>query len=176
MGRQKLLERIDGRSMIERAIDAASAWPTVVVTSDAVAAELAAAGLAERVDIVINNEPERGMNRSLALANAAIDAGEPIAVLLGDLPDCDAVAIERVVDEYDESADVVVPQAGKRFGHPVVFGPAARRALAELGDGDGLNAVRDAETLRRRIVPVSDSGAFEDIDTVDELAARLARG
>jgi CTP:molybdopterin cytidylyltransferase MocA len=176
MGRQKLLERIDGRTMIERAIDAASAWPTYVVTSDAVAAELAAAGLSDRVEIVINNEPARGMNVSLALANAAVPPDEPIAVLLGDLPDCDAVAIALVVDEYDESADVVVPQSGDRFGHPVVFGPKARREIARLGDGDGLNTVRDSDTLRRRIVPIDLPGAFEDIDTVDELAARLARG
>lgn len=175
MGRQKLLERIEGRSLIERAIDAAAGWPTVVVTSDAIAAELAAGGIGERVEIVINNEPERGMNRSLALADAVVVAGEPIAVLLGDLPDCDAIAIGRVVDAYDETADVVVPHSGERFGHPVVFGPRARRAIATLGDGDGLSRIRDAETLRRRVIPVDDAGAFTDIDTEAELAARIAR-
>ena len=147
----------------------------VVVASDAVAAELAASGRAAGLRIVRNNEPERGMNVSLAIADAAIDPAEPIAVLLGDLPDCDAAAIARIVDAYDAESDVVVPHAGKRFGHPVVFGPAARRMIAGLGDGDGLNRVRDAETLRRRIVPVDDRGAFDDIDTEAELAARLAR-
>lgn len=176
MGRPKLLERIDGRSLIERAIDAAAAWPTVVVASAAVDAELRASGLAERVNIVPNREPERGMNRSLALANVAIPAAEPIAVLLGDLPDCDATLIARVIAAYDDSVDVVIPQAGERFGHPVVFGPVARRAIATLGDGDGLNRVRDAEGLRRRIVPVGDARAFDDIDTDAELAARIARG
>jgi CTP:molybdopterin cytidylyltransferase MocA len=116
------------------------------------------------------------MNVSLALADAAIAPGDAIAVLLGDLPDCDAAAIARVVDAYDEHADVVVPQLGQRLGHPVVFGPAARRLIATLGDGDGLNRVRDAASLRRRIVPAVDAGAFEDIDTEAELAARIARG
>jgi CTP:molybdopterin cytidylyltransferase MocA len=176
MGRQKLLERIDGRSLIARAVDAAAGWPTVVVASDAVAAELAVSGAAGRVQIVRNGEPERGMNRSLALADAAIVAGEPIAVLLGDLPDCDAATIARVLGAYDDDVDVVVPQAGERFGHPVVFGPAARRAIATLGDGDGLNRVRDAAGLRRRIVPIDDARAFDDIDTEAELAARIARG
>jgi CTP:molybdopterin cytidylyltransferase MocA len=176
MGRQKLLERIDGRSLIGRAVDAAAGWPTVVVASDAVAAELAASGAAARVQIVRNAEPERGMNRSLALADAAIAPVEPIAVLLGDLPDCDAATIARVLGAYDAGVDVVVPQAGERFGHPVVFGPAARRAIATLGDGDGLNRVRDAPGLRRRIVAVDDARAFDDIDTEAELAARIARG
>jgi molybdenum cofactor cytidylyltransferase len=176
MGRQKLLEHIDGRSLIVRAVEAASGWPTVVVASDAVAAELRASGLAERVRIVSNTEPERGMNRSLALADAAIPADEPIAVLLGDLPDCDAATIARVVAEYGDDVDVVIPQAGERRGHPVVFGPAARRAIATLGEGDGLHRVRDAPGLRRRIVAVDDPRAFDDIDTEAELAARIARG
>ncbi len=176
MGRQKLLARIGGRSLIERALAAASAWPTVLVTSDAVAAELAALGLPAGVRIVRNNEPERGMNVSLALADAAIAPDEAIAVLLGDLPDCDAAAVARVVDSYDGGADVVVPQRGRRLGHPVVFGPVARRLIATLGEGDGLNRIRDAASLRRRIVPVADAGAFEDIDTEAELAARIARG
>jgi CTP:molybdopterin cytidylyltransferase MocA len=176
MGRQKLLAHVGGRSLIGRAVDAAAAWPTVVVASDAVAAELAALGVAGRVHIVHNREPERGMNRSLALADAVIPANEPIAVLLGDLPDCDAATIARVVAAYGDDVDVVIPQAGERFGHPVVFGPAARRAIATLGDGDGLNRVRDAAGLRRRIVTVEDSRGFDDIDTEAELAARIARG
>jgi CTP:molybdopterin cytidylyltransferase MocA len=175
MGRQKLLEQIGGRSLIRRAVDAAAAWPTVVVASDAVAAELQASGVAERVRIVRNAEPERGMNLSLALADAAIDAAEPIAVLLGDLPDCDAATIARVVAAYGDDVDVVIPQAGERRGHPVIFGPIARRAIATLGDGDGLNRVRDAAGLRRRIVAVDDARGFDDIDTEAELAARLAR-
>lgn len=176
MGRQKLLEHIDGRTLIARAVDAAAGWPTVVVASDAVAAELAASGAAERVRVVPNREPERGMNRSLALADAAIAPDEPIAVLLADIPDCDAATVARVLGAYDDDTDVVVAQAGERFGHPVVFGPAARRAIAALGDGDDLRRVRDAAGLRRRFVPVDDALVFDDIDTEAELAARIARG
>jgi molybdenum cofactor cytidylyltransferase len=128
------------------------------------------------VRIVRNDEPERGMNRSLALADAAIPRGEPIAVLLGDLPDCDAATIARVIAAYADDVDVVVPESDGRRGHPVIFGPAARRAIASLGDGDGLHRVRDAAGLRRRSVSVADARAFDDIDTEAELAARIARG
>ena len=172
MGRQKLLLPIDGLPMIVRVIGAAAAWPTVVVTSHEVATILRDAP----VRIIENAAPERGMSHSLALADAAIAPDEPIAVLLGDLPDCDAAAIARVVNAYDDGADVVVPQAAGRCGHPVVFGPAARRAIAGLGEGDGLHRVRDDASLRRRVIAVGDVRAFEDIDTPDELAARIARG
>lgn len=171
MGRQKLLEPIDGRPMILRAIGAAAAWPTVVVASAPVAAMVAA----QPVRIVANDAPERGMNHSLALADAAIDPGEPLAVLLGDLPDSNATTIARVLGAYDDDVDVLIPRAGKRFGHPVVFGPNARRRIPALGDGDGLQRIRDDPSLRRRFVDLDDPGAFDDIDTEDELAARLAR-
>jgi CTP:molybdopterin cytidylyltransferase MocA len=175
MGRPKLLERIGGRSLIARAVAAAGDRAVVVVASRAVAAELAATGAGEGLRIVRNDEPERGMNHSLRLADAAIPAAEPIAVLLGDLPDCDAAAVSRVVDAYDDDVDVVVPQAGGRLGHPVVFGPQARREIAALADGDGLHRLRDAPALRRRIVAVDDARAFDDIDTDAELQARAAR-
>ena len=172
MGRQKLLEPIDGRPLIRRAVDAASRWPTVVVASVPVAAALRDAA----VRIIPNDEPERGMSRSLQLADAAVAPGEPIAVLLGDLPDCDAAAIARVIDAYDPSVDVVVPRVGTRFGHPVVFGPAARRKIADLPAGDTIHRLRNDETLRRRVLDVPDDAAFTDIDTEAELAERRSRG
>jgi nicotine blue oxidoreductase len=112
------------------------------------------------------------MTHSLALADAAIAPGEPIAVLLADLPDCDATAIARVVDAYDATCDVAVPRAGTRFGHPVVFGPAARARIGALPAGDALHRLRDDPALRRRIVDVPDARAFADIDTEADLRAR----
>src|SRR5207237_805280 len=53
LGRQKLLEEIDGRPMIRRAVDAAAPWPTVVVASASIAELLAGTD----VRIVRNDEP-----------------------------------------------------------------------------------------------------------------------
>ena len=126
---------------------------------------------ARAVRVVRNTEPERGMTHSLALANAAIDPLEPIAVLLADLPDCDGAAIARVVAAYDATCDIVVPRAGERLGHPVIFGPAARARIGALPPGDELHRLRDDPTLRRRIVDVPDARAFADIDTEADLRA-----
>ncbi len=142
-----------------------------MVASDAVATE-ATAHAGARVRIVRNAEPERGMTYSLALADATIPPDEPIAVLLADLPDCDAAAIARVIDAYDANSDVIVPRAGERLGHPVVFGPAARTRIAALPEGDALHRLRDDPALRRRILDVPDARAFADIDTEADLRAR----
>ncbi len=166
-----MLEPLDGRPLIAHALDAAAAWPVVVVASTAVAAVVEALPRAD-VRIVHNDAPERGMTHSLALADAAIPRDAPIAVLLADMPDCDASAIARVIAAYDVACDVVVPRAGDRFGHPVVFGPIARERIAALPEGDALHRLRDDPTLRRRIVDVPDARAFADIDTEADLRVR----
>jgi molybdenum cofactor cytidylyltransferase len=170
MGSQKLLLPIDGRPMIAHVIDAAAGWPLVVVAGAGVEPFLAAAA----VRIVRNAAPERGMSHSLALADASIAPSEPVAVLLADLPDITPAAIAAVIGAYDETIDVVVPRSGATFGHPVVFGPRARRKIAALPDGDTIKAVRDDPSLRRRIV-AADRSALTDIDTPDDYRKRIDR-
>ena len=172
MGRQKLLLPIDGVPLLARVVGACVAWPTVVVVSDPDVGAALAGTLAR---IIFNDDPDRGMNRSLALADAAVPRAQAIAVILGDLPDCDANAISGVIAAYDGSVDVVVPEAGGRLGHPVVMSPAARALIGRLGDGDGLRTIRDDPALKRLIVAGIDPGAFTDIDTPADYEARLRR-
>ncbi len=169
MGRQKLLLPVDGRSIVERVIDAARAWPTVIVTSAQVTQLLDPAALR----IVRNDAPDRGMSHSLKLANATIDPIEPIAVVLGDLPDITAQAIAGVVRAYDDTIDVVVPRCGDAFAHPVVFGPRARRKIEALPDGDTIKHLRDDPGLARRFVD-GDQSALIDVDTPSDYARRIA--
>jgi len=172
MGRQKLLLPIDGVPIVTRVVAACTAWSTVVVVSDAaVAHALARTG----ARMVFNDAPERGMNHSLALADAAVRHDEAIAVMLGDVPDTSPIAIARVINAYEETIDVVAPEAGGRLGHPVVFGPRARARIAALADGDALRTLRDDPAFEKRIVAGVDAGTFTDIDTPADYAARLRR-
>lgn len=169
MGRQKLLLPIDGLPMIVRVIGAAAAWPTVVVTSHEVATILRDAP----VRIIENAAPERGMSHSLALADAAIAPDEPIAVLLGDLPDMRPERLAEVIAAYSEETDIVFARAGEHPAHPVVFSPNARKKIAGLPDGDSLRLLRDDQSLRRRVIDVAaDAAALTDIDTPAEYEAR----
>jgi len=157
--------------MIVRVIDAASKWRVVVVAG----AEIATVLRDAPVGVIRNSEPERGMAHSLRLANDAIEPDEAIAVLLGDLPDIDSATIARTIDAYDANVDVVVPRAGERYGHPVVFGPVARRRIGALPDGDSLRSLRDDPDLRRTFVELMTNAALADIDTPADYEARSAR-
>jgi molybdenum cofactor cytidylyltransferase len=168
MGGQKLLLPIDGRPMIAHVIAAAAGWPILVVTG----AEVEPMLQTSAVRIVRNDAPERGMSHSLALADSLVTPAEPIAVLLGDLPDITPAAIAVVLSAYDETVDVVVPLCDGTFTHPVVFGPRARCKIPGLPEGDSLKALRDDPGLRRRIVP-TDHTLWTDIDTPGDYAKRI---
>jgi molybdenum cofactor cytidylyltransferase len=170
MGEQKLLMRIDGKPMISRVLDAAAAWPTVVVTGDEVAPILGPTP----VRVVRNDAPERGMSHSLHLGNAVVDKTEPIAVLLADLPDITTTTIATVIAMYDDTVDVVIPRCGETLGHPVIFGPRARTKIAALPDGDTLKRLRDDPSLLRKMVEV-DHGCLTDIDTPSDYTKRIDR-
>ncbi len=167
MGEPKLLLQLEGEPLVRRAMAASRDFPIIVVVSRALAGSVTPA---EGVTIVLNDEPERGMTHSLMLADrAASDRTIPLAVLLGDTPLVDAALVRRVVDALGD-ADVAYPVRGDVPGHPVVFGPRPRAAIATLPEGDTLRTLRSDARWRRVEVPIDDDRPFADVDTPEDLA------
>jgi molybdenum cofactor cytidylyltransferase len=168
-GGEKLLARLGDGRLIDRALEACGDRRTIVVASPSVCAVLEAS---PRRTIVVNDAPERGMNRSLQLALQAVPADAPFIVLLADMPYVDRTLVNRVATEARASeSDVCYPAVGGVPAHPVFFGPAVRALVDALGDGDGLRHVRDAPPLRRRQFPIDDARFAVDVDTRETLAA-----
>ncbi len=174
MGRPKASLVVRGRTLLERALDAAAHHPTVVVVGSlpTSAQEL----LEERartsdVRVIVNDAPELGMSRSLALADAAVpDRSRALAVLLLDTPFVDARILARVAAARGES-DVAYPVRDGVQGHPVIFGPRAREFIAALAAGDTLRRLRDDSRLRRVRVALEDDAPFVDVDTPEDFTA-----
>ncbi len=169
MGRPKALLPFRGRPMIEYAIDAAREFRPLVVASPAVMQHLAKRG---EVCTILNDEPERGMTYSVALADAKIPEDVPIAVLLADKPLVTASLITELCDiAAAAGADVVYPQHPETGepGHPVIFSPRARKKIRSLPEGDTLKLLREDASLERRVLVTADRGAYFDIDTPEQL-------
>ena len=170
---------IRGRTLLARALDAAAAHRCAIVVSELPAdarALLATAQHERRLMVVHNALPERGMSYSLKLANAALRArGAALAVLLLDTPFVDAALLAKVAAARGD-ADVAYPIRAGRPGHPVVFGPRARAAIALLPDGDTVRGLRDDSRLRRVALEWNGDEPFADLDTPEDyVAARDAR-
>jgi CTP:molybdopterin cytidylyltransferase MocA len=106
-----------------------------------------------------------GQGASLRCGLAALgDDVSAAVVVLADGPDLGPAAVQRVLDAWRESGSPVVAASyGGGRGHPLVL---ARAAWADIPD-EGL---RGREVL---LVPCDDLGAPGDVDTPDDLPARL---
>ncbi len=172
----KLFVEIDGLSLLDRAVEAAtgsSCVDTVVVIGNEAAR--ARAGLAGRkVRIVENKDFAQGLATSLRAGLAAVPADcDAVVVLLGDMPQVKAAHVDRLVAAFaphEDRAICVATRTGKR-GNPVLW---ARRYFDEMMALDGDQGARSL--IRRHEdkvceVEMDDDGILVDLDTPEALAA-----
>jgi molybdenum cofactor cytidylyltransferase len=165
IGKQKLLMDFRGRKLIEYPIAAAQAWNPIVVAGPEVERYLL--GRSD-VEVLLNEEADRGMSHSLALANRVVPTNAALIILLGDKPVISAELIEAICRAAGD-ADVVYPVHDGVPGHPVRLSPRARRRIGDLPPGDTVRLLRERSDLRQRAVQTTDLGAVFDIDTVSAL-------
>jgi molybdenum cofactor cytidylyltransferase len=167
MGAQKLLLPVGEVTLLERAIAAAGDRETVVVVAPALAPLVETR---PNLTVIVNDQPERGMTHSLALADASLtDRDAALVVLLADTPFVDTTLVRRILNERGD-ADVAYPVRAGVGGHPVIFGAQARAAIAALKEGDTLRSLRDDSRWNRVEVAIDDDAPFLDVDTPEDLA------
>ncbi len=155
-----------GGRLIEYPIAAARAWDPLVVCGPAVEQYLLGRS---GIELLRNDEPERGMSHSLALANRIVAADLTLLVLLGDKPLVSGSLIESICIAAQD-ADVTYPVRAGVPGHPVALSPRARRYVDELPSGDTVRLLRGCTELSQRPTQTPDLGATFDVDTAAALA------
>lgn len=182
----KLTAVVDGHAMVARAVEAAlasGAAPVIVVTgheSDLVRTALAGAPNAfdNNVTFVHNPDYADGLSTSLrAGAKSLPDGLDAALVCLGDMPDISSDHIARLIAAFDpdEGRTICVPTfAGKR-GNPVLWGAAYFAELQTLKGDTGAKHLIGEHADAVCEVPMPDDASLRDIDTPDELAARLGK-
>jgi len=162
----KLLADIEGRSVLEHAINAQCAVPgldRVVVVLGA-----HAAGVLARVDFhcaepVICSEWREGIAASLRRGVEELDGAERVIVTLGDQP----LVTPEVIGLFVDAEPGTRATYDGRPGHPVVMGPVQMRAVAKLrGDHGARDLLGDAPTIE-----CGELCCGRDVDTVADLEA-----
>lgn len=181
-GRDKLLEKIDGVTLLrlqaERA-RAATKGPVLVALPPAPHPRYAQIADCDVIPIAVPDAAS-GMSASLRRALQALPYDTTaVMILLADLPELETGDLSAVFDMVDLDSDTVVwrgvTETGA-FGHPLVvrsmlFGPL----MALSGDTGGAEVIRGYRN-RMLAVPLPDARALRDLDTPEEWAAwRAAR-
>ena len=170
-GRSKLLEGLDGETLVHRAARLARTVcgdRTVLVTGYDSAAVRTAAGEAPQF-VIVNDRYEKGMGVSIALATKAVaHAADALLLLFADQPLVTAEHLGALVDEWGGADDRVVATAYAGIqGPPVLFPRSAFGALGALTGDEGAKRVLQDPVFDVRTVPFEDAAI--DIDTPADL-------
>jgi molybdenum cofactor cytidylyltransferase/nicotine blue oxidoreductase len=163
MGRPKAELVVDGRRLLDRAVSAAreaGCAPVYAVVRAGTSVDGAVA--------VVNRDPDRGLRSSLALAVAAGQAADALAVLLVDTPGIGAAAIRAVAAAWRPGRIAVGRYDRRRAAHPIVMAPALWVQAVELAGPD--QGARALLAARPELVDEVDvPGDPADLDTPADL-------
>jgi len=169
----KLLETIDGKTIVARVVGAAissGSDPVIVVTGfEADRIEAALRGLS--VTFAHNAQFAKGMSSSIKAGLKAIPKDcDGALILLGDMPEVEASDIEALIAAFAGREAICVPVRDGRQGNPVLWGASYFREMIDLTGDAGAKSliVRHAEHVIE--VPLASNGIFADVDTPDDLA------
>ncbi len=173
----KLLTEVDGRLMVQRAVDtalASQAKQVVVVTGhDGDRVREALAG--RKVEFVGNPDYADGLSTSMraGLGTLAGKDFDGAVFLLGDMPQVTPAHIDRLIAAFNpiEGRSICVPTHKGKRGNPVLW---SARFFDEMraveGDQGGRSLIRShADQVCE--VEMDDDGVLVDIDTPEALAA-----
>ena len=171
-GSPKQLAELDGVPLLQHAIDAMLAVPSldrVVVVLGNVAEEVATAVKFASAEPVVCREWQEGMAASLRCGVAELPEADWVVVTLGDMPGVTPEAIEAVMAGAGPEVDAVRAEYGGRAGHPVAL---SRMLLDRVGDLRGDVGARDLlRDARVGGVEALHLARPDDVDTPEELEA-----
>lgn len=171
----KLMARWRGRPLVAHAAGLLAGLPfagRIAVVS--AAAGPVAGVLGGRFDLVVNDAPELGQDRSLRIGlRAAVDAGaRHVLVCLGDMPDVTAEHVAAVLAAGGERA--VMSAAGDATSPPVLMPRAVAQAVLDRPDARVRDVLRGTDPVKVAAV----AATLRDFDTPEDFARKSspARG
>lgn len=174
-GPNKLLATIDGVPLVRRVVDAAEASKSSSVTlvTGHRAEQVASLFEKDEIQIIHNDDYEKGLSSSLATGIAAVpDDAVAAIILLGDMPMVSPQSIDRLIDAFDPEAGIhiVVPTFNGKRGNPVLW---SRQFFSELRTISGDVGARHLVGRYADAVAEVEIGleVALDLDTPEALAA-----
>ena len=167
MGRNKLLLKVAGRSILDRLLDAlnASEIDEVLVVLGHRPQDIRPIAEAHNAKVVINTEYERGMTSSFKAGLRRVSADAAFLVLGDQLGlEAELLGLMTVTMESDQDALIVSPVHRGRRGHPVLFRRTLFPEILSLGLGETVREVVMRHEASHRVVE-ADVWCTLDIDT-----------
>jgi molybdenum cofactor cytidylyltransferase len=123
----------------------------------------------ERVRLVENPDPSRGMFSSIQAGLAAAPEGDPILLLPGDMPFVAAATVAAVLAQPIRPGRVVMPRFDGTRGHPLALPRSLGSEILKADARSSLSELLTALGIEREYVDVADPGVVRDVDVRGDL-------
>lgn len=176
-GKHKLLVEIGDRPLIyyslKSCIDSTLSSVLLVLGTQSVKIEEAVAQFfieTGKINIIVNDECERGMMSSLKMGIRSLDADcRGVMVLLADMPLVTPAIIDHLIEVFEETGQIVIPECQGGMYHPRILPANILPEFLQLKDSE--KGTKVLEEHKEKIVRVTTGNRIDytDIDHVDDL-------
>lgn len=179
-GRNKLLEKIDGSTMIECVVKSAvsSKADEVIVVLGHDASKIREVLKNFNCKFVFNEEYHVGQSSSVkAGVKTAMKYADAVMILPGDVALITPKPINMVIEEYRRSGTpIVVASYMGRAGHPILFGRSLFHEIMGINEETmGLKAILNKHRDMIKKVEVGSEEVLIDVDTEDDFKKYFGR-
>ena len=174
-GQNKLLQMVDGTSLVQKVVGSAlnSNIESVYVILGYQAALIRQCISNKSVNWVENSDWSRGMASSIKSGIEALNTNyDGAMILLGDMPFIEPITINQLLALYQKKK-IVVPVKNGRQGNPVLFSSAFFADLKLLGGDKGAKPIIKKNPDSVIIANVLTDTIFHDLDTPDQIKERI---
>ena len=170
-GGAKQLAELDGKPLLDHAVEAMSGVPAIeriVVVLGAGADAVRARANLDGVDVVVADDWADGVSASLRAGIAALRDAEAVVVTLADQPLITPQVISAVVDLGDSRPPAARATYGGNLGHPVLIKRELFDRIADLAGDTGARDLLELAGVAK--VECGHLADPHDVDTPDDLA------
>lgn len=176
-GTNKLLQKVAGIPLVQRAVNAAlaSRASSVTVVTGYAAQEVESLVAGPRIGIVRNPDYEQGMSTSLRCGIAALpEEAEGVVILLGDMPYISAAHLDILMACYAAQAAIIVPMKEGRQGNPILWPRLYFKEMQAISGDQGARALLARHAAQTLGVEMATEAIFIDVDTPEMLSSARA--
>lgn len=166
MGKNKLLLKYRGKSLIEHTIDTILKSDFSEVILAAREEKIIEIGKSKDLKVIKNEHADRGISESIKLGVMHAKEANGYMFFMSDQPFLDVSTIKELIDEFKKNRDcIIIPQYKGRRGSPVIFPHSFREEFLKLQGDIGGKVIINNNLDRVRFVEVHDNTKLFDVDT-----------
>lgn len=166
MGRNKLLLKYRGKTLIQRTIETVLQYEFSEVILVGREEEIIQIGNKNGIKVIKNDNAVKGISESIKLGVMEAMKTNGYMFFTADQPFLDIDIIKKLVYKFTENLDcIIVPQFEGRRGNPVIFPYNLKEDFLKLQGDVGGKAIINKYFNKVKLVEINDGTKLFDIDT-----------